>query len=63
MDMTLDTSQSRGKAAGRDSYGAPWLVPAMCGCPRCGTARVITSPDPIGSCERCGLPEVVLPSS
>ena len=39
---------------------APHLIPAMSGCPECGTARMITSPKPLGACDTCGTTIVVL---
>ncbi len=41
---------------------APYLRPATRGCPTCGTAIIISSPGPLGTCDGCGEALVVLPS-
>jgi len=30
------------------------LIPALFGCPDCGTAHMIASPAPLGTCPDCG---------
>lgn len=41
---------------------APYLRPAARGCPTCDTALIIASPEPLGTCEKCGAEMVVLAS-
>ena len=52
------------EAASRALYAAAApLMPAMSGCPNCGTAHMIASPAPLGSCSDCGADVEVLPAS
>lgn len=37
------------------------LMPALCGCPNCGTVRMISAP--VRSCSGCGAGLEVLPAS
>lgn len=37
------------------------LVPALYGCPNCGTSRMIASATPLGTCPTCGTQLIVLP--
>jgi hypothetical protein len=60
--MTVETIPGMSGAESRISHReTPWLIPATAGCPSCGTLWIITSPAPLGTCERCGAPNIVLP--
>lgn len=39
------------------------LLPALSGCPDCGTLRMIASPAPLGTCPGCGADLQVIPAS
>jgi len=47
--------------ASHRGVGAHPLIPALCGCPYCRTAQMITAPM-LGTCTDCGAPLEVLPA-
>jgi hypothetical protein len=55
-EQAVLASEAMQQAAGR-AGGA--IVPALCGCRRCGTARMIASPA-LGLCKNCGTGLAVL---
>ena len=48
------------RAAARSGRLQGALTPAVFGCPFGHTARLVTSPLPLGRCDRCGAPLAVL---
>lgn len=57
-DVRRASEALRLAAGGGHQAGA--LTPAVFGCPFGHTARLVTSPLPLGRCHRCGAPLAVL---